>query len=122
MTGLHPIDHAIAAHARWKSNLRLASQTGQSALKVDQAGRDDACDLGHWLLERPAAEKISPHFLAVRDLHAKFHREASHVLELALVGKGAEATAMMAIGGSFAIVSTRLTAALTAWKKRMPAT
>ncbi|QEH38387.1 diguanylate cyclase [Aquisphaera giovannonii] len=117
MTELHPIDHAIAAHARWKSNLRQAIQTGQSPLTVAQARRDDACDLGRWLIERPAPVKSSPHYLEVLDLHAKFHREASHVLELALAGKATEAAEAMAIGNPFATVSSKLTIALTAWKK-----
>ncbi len=117
MNELHPIDRAIAAHARWKSNLRLAIQTGKSESTVEQAHRDDACALGHWLIDRPQHEKHGEHFRNVHDLHSRFHREAAHVLELALAGKRTEATAAMAIDGSFTAVSVKLTAALTAWKK-----
>jgi hypothetical protein len=42
------------------------------------------------------------------------------VLELALAGRGSEATAAMAIGGPFAAVSSKLTTAMTAWKKATP--
>jgi hypothetical protein len=57
---------------------------------------------------------------AVRELHARFHLEAARVLELALAGKRGEATAAMALGSPFATVSSKLTAAMTAWRKDLP--
>ena len=36
MQELHPIDKAIAAHARWKSHLRQAIETGQSEWTVER--------------------------------------------------------------------------------------
>ena len=117
---LHPIDRAIAAHARWKSLLRQAIEAGRSEWTAERVRPDDQCDFGRWLLARSPAEKASAHFQTVRELHAKFHLEASRVLELALAGRGSEATAAMAIGSPFAAVSSKLTTAMTAWKKATP--
>ncbi|MGC8638786.1 MAG: CZB domain-containing protein [Isosphaeraceae bacterium] len=116
MQELHPIDKAIAAHARWKSHLRQAINTGKSDFTVEVVRPDSLCEFGKWLRERPAAEKMSEHYKTVSDLHARFHFEASHVLELALAGEREKATAAMAVGGPFANVSSKLTAVMTAWK------
>ena len=53
MQELQPIDKAIAAHARWKSHLRQAIETGTSEWTVDRVRPDNVCEFGHWLLERP---------------------------------------------------------------------
>ena len=42
---------------------------------------------------------MTEHYKTVHDLHAKFHLEAAHVLELALAGHRSEAVSAMAIGG-----------------------
>jgi hypothetical protein len=116
MQELHPIDKAIAAHARWKSQLRKAIDSGTSDFTIDQVRPDNVCDFGRWLLDRPVPQKMTAHYKTVHDLHARFHIEAAHVLELALAGKRDKATAAMAIGSPFATVSSKLTAAMTAWK------
>lgn len=116
MHELHPIDKAIAAHARRKSHLRQAIDTGKSEFTVESVRPENLCEFGKWLRERSVAEKMSEHYKTVHDLHARFHLEASHVLELALAGEREKATAAMAVGSSFANVSSKLTAAMTAWK------
>jgi hypothetical protein len=120
MMELHPIDRAIAAHARWKSHLRQAIETGKSEWTPERVRPDNLCEFGRWLLERSPTEKAAEQFRTVRDLHARFHLEASRVLELALTGHREQATAAMAIGSPFATVSSKLTTTLTAWKKQAP--
>jgi methyl-accepting chemotaxis protein len=116
MNELHPIEKAIAAHAWWKSHLRHVIDSGEWDQTVDDVHADDLCEFGRWLRERPVAEKTSKHFRAVSEWHARFHEEATHVLELALAKRADEAIASMAIGSSFASVSARLTSAMVAWK------
>jgi hypothetical protein len=41
MQELNPIDKAIAAHARWKSQLRKAIETGTSDYIVDKVRPDE---------------------------------------------------------------------------------
>jgi methyl-accepting chemotaxis protein len=119
MLELHPIDKAIAAHARWKSHLRQAIESGKSEYTVDRVRPDNVCEFGHWLAERPGSQRVTEQYKTVRDLHARFHIEASHVLELALAGRRDEAKAAMAFGSAFATTSSRLTTAMTAWKKSL---
>lgn len=119
MLDLNPIDKAIAAHARWKSHLRRAIETGNSEFTVAKVRPDNLCEFGQWLLERSGPQRLTEHFKTVRDLHSRFHIEASHVLELALAGRRTEAEAAMAIGSPFANVSSRLTIAMTNWKKSL---
>ena len=121
MQELHPIDKAIAAHARWKSHLRQAIETGKSEWTADRVRPDNLCEFGHWLLEQPVPQRMTEHYKTVHDLHARFHLEAAHVLELALAGRRETATSAMAMGSPFATVSSKLTTALTAWKKAMGA-
>lgn len=52
----------------------------------------------------------------MQDLHAKFHVEASDVLDLALKGKKKEAEERMSATGIFAKYSSALTAAMIRWK------
>ena len=107
---------ASPRHARWKSHLRQAVETGKSDFTVENVRPDNLCEFGKWLRERPAAEKMTEHFKTVSDLHTRFHVEASHVLELALGGQKEKAAAAMALGSSFASISSKLTTAMTAWK------
>ena len=116
MHELHPIEKAIVAHARWKSHLGHVIDSGECDQTVDDFRADDRCEFGRWLREQPADEKTSEHFRTVSELHARFHGEAAHVLELALAKRADQATAAMAIGSPFASVSARLTSAMVAWK------
>jgi len=116
MHELHPIEKAIVAHAWWKSHLRHVIDSGECDQTVDDVRADNRCEFGRWLCERPVAEKTSEHFRTVSELHARFHREAAHVLELALARRADQAIAAMAIGSPFASASARLTSAMVAWK------
>jgi hypothetical protein len=111
------IDHAIAGHAKWKFRLRQAIDTGQSEWTPDGIRPDNRCEFGQWLLALPLPERQGEHGRKIRELHAAFHREAAEVLEHALAGRKEQAGALMAAGGPFAVASSKLTIAMTAWKK-----
>jgi hypothetical protein len=115
------LDHAIAAHAKWKYRLMEAIDTGKSQWRVEDVRTDNACDFGKWLVGLPLSERLSEHAKKVRTLHAEFHVLAAEVLELALAGRKAEATAAMALRSRFAAGSSNLTMAVTAWKEAAPA-
>jgi hypothetical protein len=119
MQELHPIDKAIAAHARWKSHLRQAIETGKSDWTVDRVRPDNHCEFGQWLRERSVAEKMTDHYRTVVDLHGRFHQEAAQVLELALAGHRDRASNAMAVGSPFASISSKLTSSMVAWKRAL---
>jgi len=110
------LDRAIAAHAKWKYRLMEVIDTGNSPWRVTDVRTPDSCEFGKWLIALPLSERLSEHSKKVRALHAEFHGVAADVLELALAGRKAEATAAMALRSRFAEVSSSLTMAVLAWK------
>lgn len=93
-----------------------AIDTGQSEWRVANVRADTACEFGQWLAAVPLTDRLSDRFKQVQSLHAEFHLLASNVLELALSGRTKEATAAMALGSRFAVVSSSLVMTVTAWK------
>lgn len=110
------IEKAIAGHAAWKIKLRRAVTDGQISISVENIRADNRCDFGKWL-QTPAASRDPAKKAEVAKLHTEFHRVAAKVADLALHGKGAEASALMAPGGEYAVTSSKLTVAMMSWKK-----
>lgn len=109
---------AVTDHARWIVDLsecleRHAGGSPRQCRKfLGQIGAEDACSLGHWLLEQEA-KPGSPHYRAVRELHRQFHEVASEVVALALAGKAVGAASLLE--ETLCPLSRRLVAALDAW-------
>jgi hypothetical protein len=118
MNRTEALDRAIAAHAKWKYRLMEAIDTGKSEWRVGDVRADSSCEFGKWLGALPLSERLSEHSKKVRALHTEFHVLAADVLELALAGRKAEATAAMALRSRFAEVSSNLTMAVIAWKEQ----
>jgi len=117
MKTVEALDHAIATHAKWKYRLMDAINTGRSEWHVSDVRTDSACEFGKWLAALSLSERLSEHCRKVRALHTEFHSLAADVLELALAGRKEEATAAMALGSRFAVMSSNLTMAVIAWKE-----
>jgi hypothetical protein len=113
------IMNAIGAHGNWKQRLRRAIETGNSDFTVDKIKVDNQCDFGKWLYSLSLDEKNSSHWLNIQQLHAKFHIEAAHLLELSKQGKQQEALDAMFIGNDFARLSSQLTMAMVKWKSSL---
>ena len=111
------LQHAIATHAKWKSRLRQAIASGQSEWTVETVRPDNLCEFGKWLASLQLPDRFTKEYKDVKVLHEQFHAAAAEVLEKALVGQRAEAEAMMAPGGTFAAVTTKLVKLLTEWQK-----
>lgn len=111
------LEHAIAAHAKWKYRLMDAIDTGKSEWRVADVRPDSACDFGKWLAALPLSDRLSEHCKRVRALHEQFHGLAADVLELALAGRKVEAGAAIALRSRFASLSSDLTMAVLAWQQ-----
>ena len=96
------IDKAIGAHGMWKNRLNHAIQAGSSDYTVAGVKPDNLCAFGKWLHGLPPSAKDSQSWNDIRVMHAEFHAEAARVLDLALDGKKAEATSVLATGSRFA--------------------
>ncbi len=108
--------NALAAHRKWKERLDLAIKTGKSDFKPEIVKLDDRCDFGKWLYHQTSPEEQrSSYYQTVKQLHAKFHFEIAHILELTSRGEHEQAKLEMAFGGGFAATSGELISNLTAW-------
>lgn len=108
------IKKAIAAHGARKDRLSTAIASGKLEIPIANIRADNVCDFGKWLHGEVAVLGREPRYAKVKDLHARFHRAAGEVAELALAGKKAEAEVAMA--GDYAAVSATLTKEMTDWE------
>jgi Chemoreceptor zinc-binding domain len=111
------IKKAIGHHGRWLNDLLHAIGGGRTRLAAEDAGREDACAFGQWLLTSEDA-RGSPEFSTIRALHAKFHEEAAKVVGLALQGRGAEAQAATDSRSAYMKASSELMRAMIEWCER----
>jgi hypothetical protein len=111
------IERAIIAHVLWKSHLHNAIERGVSEFTVEKVEADNLCEFGKWLFGLPAAERPTRHWQIVQQLHAEFHREAAHVLSLALQGRKAEAYQAVDLESLFMKTSAKLTQAMREWQQ-----
>jgi methyl-accepting chemotaxis protein len=116
MANSEEIRKAIGAHGMWKQRLRQAIDTAKCDFTVERVRPDNQCDFGKWLHALPTADKTTAQWKTVQALHANFHREAAHVLELALNKQKPEAEKAIAANSPFAKVSLELTSNMMKWK------
>lgn len=110
------ITSAISKHGQWKVRLKNAIDSGKFDGDINSVAKDDQCDFGKWLQGGISEEfKKSADYAAIKELHAKFHKVAAKVAQLAHTGQKAEAEKMIAFGGEFHSESAKLVAALMKW-------
>lgn len=97
---------AITTHSHWKYNLQQTIKTGKSSVTVNEVKNAHLCELGKLL--DSAAGKTLPDYAEIIKIHQAFHEEAAAILELALVGKPAEAQARMQLGSYFGQLTAKL--------------
>ena len=119
MTDITPqLRDALAAHAKWKTHLKNAIETGGSEFSVATVARDDQCAFGKWLYGPGAPDAgRSHHYGACKSAHANFHVAAAEVLGLALSGRRADAEAKLGVTGAFARHSATVSSELLSWIK-----
>jgi hypothetical protein len=110
------IEKALNGHGAWRQRLITAIEQGTSEFQVANITPDNRCDFGKWFYSLPADVRSQALCQKVQKLHADFHTEAAKILNLAVTGKKAEATGLMAFGGRYMDISGKLTLALNQWK------
>lgn len=113
------IDKAIASHGMWKMRLKNAIQTQTSEFDVASVRVPNNCEFGKWLDKDRMVLSRYPAFNQIVQLHKDLHVETATIMQMALAGKAAEATAKIAIGSSFSSISSKLTIAMMGWKKEL---
>jgi len=103
------IDAAVNAHGKWITELRIAIEEGSSVFDPEIVRTDNSCDFGKWLYDDfPKSPESLELFDDIRETHAKFHRKAAHILQLAISGRAPEALKLMDYQGEFMRLSGEL--------------
>lgn len=115
------IKDAISAHGAWKARLKSAIDSGKIEIPVVTIRKDNECIFGKWLYGPTISAEVknSSVYKTALELHAKFHKAAAEVAELAMAGKKSEAEKMMGLGGKYADASAKLTKAMMDWQKQL---
>lgn len=104
---------AVAAHMRWKMRLYQCIH-GQAELpRVAEVARDDACELGQWLISKGMVYKDFESFSGAKGAHAAFHLCAAEVVSAVERGEKSAAEGMLQSGSAFALASEAVSLALT---------
>ena len=86
------LEAARDAHKAWGLACARRSRPAQSATTVEQAAADDQCAFGKWLHSPGEFRARHPdRWQEIHDLHEQFHRNAAHVLKLAITGQQRQA-------------------------------
>jgi hypothetical protein len=106
---LRQIDAAVNAHGKWITELRIAIEEGSSAFDPEIVRTDNHCAFGKWLYDDfPKSPESRQLFDDIRDKHAKFHRMAANILQLAISGHAEAALKLMDYKGEFMRLSGEL--------------
>ena len=118
MSIIEQIEDAIQVHCAWSERLQDAIEGGVSALTVDTALRDNACEFGRWIYGGtiPESAKALHGYDNAVQILADFHKYAGEILELALKGYRDEARRRMGTSSQYMTTSVILTLTLRAWQ------
>ena len=111
------LNNAIAAHAAWKTKLRMAI-TRKEAMDAGTISKDNQCELGKWLYgEGKAKCGGHPEFTSLIEKHKAFHIEAGKVATLINEKKFEQAEKSIDGQVPFATASAAVGVAINALKK-----
>lgn len=114
-------DAAIAAHADWKVNFRIALAT-RTTVDAQRACSDRTCALGHWLHgEARASLAGDKTYLQCVEAHREFHEAAGEVAQAINRHEFERAADMIDVGSKFHDASMRVAVAVRRLKTMAPA-
>jgi hypothetical protein len=114
-------DAAIAAHADWKVNFRIALAT-HSTVDAQRACSDKNCALGHWLHGEARAKLAGDKtYLQCVEAHRDFHDAAGEVASAINRKDFQRAADMIEVGSKFHDASMRVAVAVRRLKAMAPA-
>jgi hypothetical protein len=111
------LDTAVAAHAEWKTKLRVYIGKHDHSLEAGKVGADDGCELGKWMKGEGGKYASLPDFVALKAEHAKFHKAAAAVVAAVNANELQKAEQLIANGSAYATVSTAVVGLIQKVKK-----
>jgi Chemoreceptor zinc-binding domain len=114
------VARAMSSHAGWTGRLMDAISTHTCDCTVEEASAEDQCSFGQWLHnEVPFRLRKTWDYASVRKRHAELHAQIGRVLELALTGQQAAATAELHAGTPFSVAVEHFDSSLKDWYSRV---
>ena len=117
-----PVDFSqmVLAHARWKTRLRDAIQSGE-AIDANLAGKDDQCEMGKWVYGEGATYASLPAYADLKAKHAKFHACVAEVLRQMRSSTAGESMKLIdPVGSEFGRCSVACINAIAALRDAIP--
>jgi methyl-accepting chemotaxis protein len=111
------LENAILAHSAWTARLKAAIGTGKLDIPVSTVKADDQCQFGRWLhgTGLADADKQSGDYHETKELHTRFHEEASRVARLAISGEKEAAERALTPSSEYTRLSSALLGLLAKW-------
>lgn len=91
-------DEAIKAHSAWKMKLQQYLNNPDNSIDADKLGKDNVCDLGHWLYHEGTKHSAIPEFKDLLENHKEFHKSAASIVMKK--NKGEDVKGDIALGAS----------------------
>lgn len=116
------IQEAMGAHGAMKQRLRAAVHNGNLPRPARTISADHGCKFGHWLFHLKSDDSIarSPHYKAVVNAHAGFHKAAGRIARLVEDGQFDRAAEMLNALG-YRQATSKLMSELMAWRRNISA-
>jgi hypothetical protein len=112
-------DHAIAAHAAWKSKLANYLKNPDHSIQPDDVALDDQCELGKWIAGEGKQFAKLPEYAGVKSDHARFHRVAANIVMRANAGQKVSEEVVLGAKSEFASASSSVVRAIMALKLKV---
>ncbi|MFA6217689.1 MAG: CZB domain-containing protein [Candidatus Omnitrophota bacterium] len=94
-------EEAVNAHVLWKSKLRAYLVKRDGSLKPDEILQDTHCALGKWIHSEGLKYKSLPEFIALKDVHAQFHKYTAQVVAMVNSGDVKKTEELLGAGSEF---------------------
>lgn len=111
-------DEAVRAHVLWRMKLVDYLNNPDGSLNSQDIQVDNKCELGKWLYSEASKWNFLPEYSNLLFEHARFHEEASKVVEKAHSGQ--DVSDVTAIGGesAFSVASAKVIDAIMHFQNR----
>lgn len=114
-------DDAIHAHSAWKTKLSAYLRKPDQSLRSGDVRPDNLCELGRWIHSAPSTVAATPEFKQLREQHARFHRAAAAIIDMANSGKPTTEATALGSGSEFSEASRNVVTMIMSLKRKVPA-
>lgn len=108
---------AAKAHREWNTKLRMYLN-GSGALNPEDIQKDNLCILGQWIYSEGKKYAHYHEYKELREIHAEFHQNASHIVRLIDKNQKEEANKELDADSKFRMLSIKILDLLSSIEKK----